>query len=248
MAKQGAEKSILPPDAEAGRKTGQLRQQEPLLEWQPRCWLVLGSGHYLTPPGSSSVIRGELYVELPSLGTVLRDPLWIIPSLSLLPRACFHLASASHFCTHPAGGGWPQGLQLCSPPPPFAHTSSAGPLWDPSLAFSRMGLALCWGYEIMSPPSHERQSLQNQMQFSIWGFAMRNLVSAIASEAYVGHGGSTNSEVSEIRSEKNRWIDSLWPLTPPPEATAQFQVPIRNVGKMKFPCINGIHRWAWWYL
>lgn len=96
----------------------------------------------------------------------------------------------------------PHGLQLCGPPPPFAHPSSAGPLWDPSLAFSRMGLALCWGYEIMSPPSHGRQSLQNQMQFSIWGFPLRNLVSVIASEAYLGHGGSTNSEVSEIRSEK----------------------------------------------
>lgn len=65
-----------------------------------------------------------------------------------------------------------------------------------------MELALSWGCVMVPLLTHKRQVftesnavLNLRARFERFGFVM-------ASEAYVCHGGTTNSEVSEIRSEK----------------------------------------------
>lgn len=107
---------------------------------------------------------GRLPVELPSLGTVLRDPLWVLPSLSLPLRACFHLASASPFLYAPGRGRVNAGLPpwgalfpLPTPPPQALCEIllRPPPEWGwPSLGGMRSHLRLSM-----------KDSLQNQMQF-----------------------------------------------------------------------------------
>lgn len=82
------------------------------------------------------------------------------------------------------GGGWWLGLQPFSSIHPLLSLPTSGPLWDLSLPSSRLELALSWGTmnSCLCFPTKDK-SLQNQMQFSIWEFALRNLVSVIASEA-----------------------------------------------------------------
>lgn len=248
IAKHGAQKSVPPPDAKAWRKImGSSRRVHPSWNEGSR-WLSdtdYASHHlhllfqaqwiYLWAPCRSHCHWGlcsETYQ------TFLASP-------CLQEHALILLLLLISVCTQ--GRRMVTGLLPCSsllPLPslllrPSVSICSAPPEWDwPSLG----------AWETMSLPSHERQVFADSNAVFNQRACFEDLVSVIVPEACVCHEGCTNTKVSEIWGEKINEKTSLLPLTHAPEATAGFQVAIRNVGTMKFPRINVIHRWAWCYL
>lgn len=140
-----------------------------MLNLEETCgWLPQGGSQTLTMLGTDhhlqlSVRLSEratcrLHEKPPSLGTVLWDPLPVTLSLSLPPRACFLVASASHFYTCSGEEGNPWGSCPAAPSSLGPHPAQAlceNLLW---LAPAR-GWPSSWAWEIMSLPSHETQVL-----------------------------------------------------------------------------------------
>lgn len=156
------------------------------------------------PPSASSLsssVNGPVssMQKPPSLGAVLRD-LPIILSLSLPPRACFNLASASNFCMHSReeGGHWAPALQL----PPLFVLPMPSLLLRPSVSICSAPPEWDWpfpeAWETMSLPSHERQVFAESNAVFIRKACFEDLVSVIVSEACVCHEGCTDTKVSKI--------------------------------------------------
>lgn len=223
----------------------------PLLEWRPRVTqtlTMLGSGHHL------HLFHQAQWVGLwapcgshPHWGLcseTLSQPFSASPTSKSMLSSCFCF---SRLCALTPGGAWLLGLPPCSrflfPLPSF--------LLRPSVTICFGLLQTGAGLLGHGTPCHhlptKDKPLQNHMQFSIWELALRNLVSVIGPEAAVCYRGSTNTEVSEIWGEKNKWVNKALATNPCSWSHNRVSGSNQN-GKMKFLRINVIHRWAWCYL